>query len=131
MATVYRAKRRADGLVAALKIPQERYASEPRFLRRLHREAEVLKKLRHPNIVKVYEHGQAGSTHFIALELVDGPSLDELIADRRLNPELVLKVLLPVAEALKYMHDQGFLHRDLKPGNSWTSASPPARSSPG
>ncbi len=117
MATVYRARRRADGLVAALKIPQERYASEPRFLRRLHREAEVLKKLRHPNIIKVYEHGQAGRTHFIAMELVDGPSLDQLIADRRLNPELVRKVLLSVAEALKYMHDQGFLHRDLKPGN--------------
>ncbi len=117
MATVYRAKRRADGLVAALKVPQERYASEPRFLRRLHREAEVLKKLHHPNIVKVYEHGQAGSTHFLALELVDGPGLDELIADRRLDPELAVRVLLPVAEALKYMHDHGFLHRDLKPGN--------------
>ncbi len=117
MATVYRAKRRADGLVAALKVPQERYANEPRFLRRLHREAEVLKRLNHPNIVKVYEHGQAGSTHFLALELVDGPGLDELIADRRLTPELAVRVLLPVAEALKYMHDHGFLHRDLKPGN--------------
>jgi len=117
MATVYRAKRRADGLVAALKVPQERFANEPRFLRRLHREAEVLKRLNHPNIVKVYEHGQAGSTHFLALELVDGPGLDELIADRRLTPELAVRVLLPVAEALKYMHDHGFLHRDLKPGN--------------
>ncbi len=117
MATVYRAKRRADGLLAALKIPQERYANEPRFLNRLHREAEVLKRLQHPNIVRVYEHGKAGDTHFIAMELVEGPSLDKLIADRRLNPELAMKVLLPVAEALKYMHDQGFLHRDLKPGN--------------
>jgi len=117
MATVYRAKRRADGLVAALKIPQERYANEPRFLHRLHREAEVLKRLKHPNIIRVYEHGKAGDTHFIAMELVEGPSLDELIADRRLNPDLALKVLLPVAEALKHMHDQGFLHRDLKPGN--------------
>jgi len=117
MATVYRAKRRADGLVAALKIPQERYANEPRFLHRLHREAEVLKRLQHPNIIRVYEHGKAGDTHFIAMELVEGPSLDELIADRRLSPELALKVILPVAEALKHMHDQGFLHRDLKPGN--------------
>ncbi len=117
MATVYRAKRRADGLVAALKIPQERYANEPRFLHRLHREAEVLKRLKHPNIIRVYEHGKAGDTHFIAMELVEGPSLDELIADRRLTPGLALKVLLPVAEALKYMHNQGFLHRDLKPGN--------------
>ena len=117
MATVYRAKRRADGLIAALKIPQERYANETRFLHRLHREAEVLKRLKHPNIVRVYEHGKAGNTHFISMELVDGPSLDELITERKLSPELTLKILLPVAEALKYMHDQGFLHRDLKPGN--------------
>jgi len=117
MATVYQAKRWADDLVVALKVPQGRYAKEPRFLQRLHREAEVLKQLEHPNIVKVYEHGKAGDTHFIAMELVEGPSLDELIADRRLTPELALQILLPVAEALEYLHEQGFLHRDLKPSN--------------
>ena len=117
MAAVYRARRKADGLVAALKVPQERFAHEPRFLKRLHREAEVLRRLNHPNIVKVYEHGQAGKTHFIAMELIEGPGLDELIAERQLNPELAVKILKPVAEALNYLHRQGFLHRDLKPGN--------------
>lgn len=117
MATVYRAKRKADGLMAALKIPQDRYAHEPRFLRRLHREAEVLKRLDHPNVIKVYEHGKAGETHFIAMELVDGVSLEQLIEQRKLTPELALQILLPVARALKHIHAQGIIHRDIKPSN--------------
>ncbi len=117
MATVYKAKERKTGRLLALKVPQERFVGDPRFVRRFHREAEVLAKMDHPAIVKVYDHGQVDGVHFIAMEFLDGEGLDKLIEERRLSLRQAASILARVADALKHIHAQGIVHRDIKPGN--------------
>lgn len=117
MATVYKARTRSDGRMVALKIPQEKYVGDTRFVRRFHREAEVLAHLSHPNIVKVFDHGNVGDTHFIAMEFLDGEGLDRLIENRRLSIRSTVQIIARVAEALQHIHAQGIIHRDIKPGN--------------
>jgi serine/threonine-protein kinase len=117
MATVYKAKDKKTGRLVALKVPQERFVGDPRFVRRFHREAEVLAKLDHPSIVKVYDHGQVDGVHFIAMEFLEGEGLDKLIEERRLNLRQAAAILARVADALRHIHAQGIVHRDIKPGN--------------
>ncbi|AFV75425.1 protein kinase [Thermus oshimai] len=117
MATVYKAKDRKTGRLVALKVPQERFVGDPRFVRRFHREAEVLARMDHPNIVKVYDHGQLDGVHYIAMEFLEGEGLDKLIEERRLTLRQAAAILARVADALKHIHAQGIVHRDIKPGN--------------
>ncbi|WP_117237440.1 protein kinase domain-containing protein [Thermus sediminis] len=117
MATVYKAKDKKTGRLVALKVPQERFVGDPRFVRRFHREAEVLSRMDHPNIVKVYDHGQVDGVHFIAMEFLEGEGLDKLIEERRLSLGQTAAILARVAEALRHIHAQGIVHRDIKPGN--------------
>lgn len=117
MATVYKAKDKKTGRLVALKVPQERFLGDPRFVRRFHREAEVLAKMDHPNIVKVYDHGQVDGVDFIAMEYLEGEGLDKLIEERRLSLRQAAAILARVADALKHIHAQGIVHRDIKPGN--------------
>lgn len=117
MATVYKGRNKKDGRQIALKIPQEKYVGDPRFVRRFHREAELLAHLDHPGIVKVYDHGNQGDTHYIAMEFLDGEGLDRLIESKRLSIKSIVEVMFRVAEALQHIHAQGIIHRDIKPGN--------------
>ncbi|GIW34784.1 protein kinase [Meiothermus sp.] len=117
MATVYKGRSKKDGRLIALKIPQEKYIGDPRFVRRFHREAELLAHLDHPGIVKVYDHGNQGDTHYIAMEFLDGEGLDRLIENKRLGIRSIVEVMSRVAEALQHIHAQGIIHRDIKPGN--------------
>lgn len=117
MATVYKAKTKTEGRIVALKIPQEKYVGDPRFVRRFHREAELLAHLDHAGIVKVYDHGNHGDTHYIAMEYLDGEGLDRLIENRKLSIQSVVEIMARVAEALQHIHGQGIIHRDIKPGN--------------
>jgi len=117
MATVYKGRSKKDGRLIALKIPQEKYVGDPRFVRRFHREAELLAHLDHPNIVKVYDHGNQGDTHYIAMEFLDGEGLDRLIESKRLSIKSIVQIMSRVAEALQHIHAQGIIHRDIKPGN--------------
>ncbi|WP_457632771.1 protein kinase domain-containing protein [Oceanithermus desulfurans] len=117
MASVYKARRKSDGRMVALKIPQEKFVSDTRFVKRFHREAEVLQKLKHPNIVRVYDHGAFGDTHYIAMEFLDGEELDRLIENRRLTVPAAINIMRHVADALRHIHAQGIIHRDIKPGN--------------
>lgn len=117
MATVYKGRSKKDGRLVALKIPQEKYIGDPRFVRRFHREAELLAHLDHPGIVKVYDHGNQGDTHYIAMEFLDGEGLDRLIENKRLGIRSIVEVMSRVAEALQHIHAQGIIHRDIKPGN--------------
>ena len=117
MASVFKAKRHADSAIVALKIPMEQYVADAKFIRRFHREAEVALRLNHKNIVKTFEHGSQGIKHFMAMEYLDGRSLEDFITKDELDFEVSVGVLKSVVEALKHIHEAGIIHRDIKPAN--------------
>ncbi len=117
MASVFRARRTSDGQVVALKVPMEQYVADAKFIRRFHREAEVAQRLNHGNIVRTFEHGSLGTQHFMAMEYVDGRSLEGYIESSELTIDLSVQVMTRVVEALQHIHQAGIIHRDIKPGN--------------
>ncbi len=117
MASVFRAKRVQDGQLVALKVPMEQYVADAKFIRRFHREAEVAQRLDHVNIVRTFEHGSLGPQHYMAMEYVDGRSLEGYIEGGDLTIELSVAVMQRVAIALQHIHAAGIIHRDIKPAN--------------
>ncbi|WP_135228580.1 protein kinase domain-containing protein [Deinococcus fonticola] len=117
MGSVYRARRRQDGRVVALKVPQEKYLADAKFVKRFYREAEVLKRFNHPNIVKVYDYRMQDPEHYIAMEFLDGESLEHLLEDRPLTFGQSVQMLRAMADALRHIHMQNVVHRDIKPAN--------------
>jgi serine/threonine protein kinase len=107
-----------EGQPAAVKVLFPHLAGEEGFRVRFEAEIESLKKLRHPNIVRLYGYGEEKGTLFYAMELVDGTSLeDELRGQRRFTWREVTKIAIQLCRALKHAHDHGVIHRDLKPAN--------------
>ena len=117
MASVYKARRRSDGQVVALKIPMEQYVADAKFIRRFHREAEVAQRLDHVNIVHTYEHGSLGIKHYMVMEFVDGRSLESFIEANELELGLSIEIMKLVVGALIHIHSVGIIHRDIKPAN--------------
>ena len=117
-ATTYLANRNRDLLPVALKIPHENLLHTPEFVERFFREGSLGATIHHPNIVRIYEVGQVGSCPFIAMELIEGVTLDGYLKDHEfmaLRP--ALEVTRGIALALDYAHVKGIVHRDLKPAN--------------
>jgi Tol biopolymer transport system component/predicted Ser/Thr protein kinase len=117
MGSVYRAVDLRLGRAVALKLLRPDAAASPGERERLLREAQAASALAHPNIVTVYEVDEADGLPFIAMELVEGRRLDELIPPAGLAPDEALRYALPIAEALERAHQEGIVHRDLKPRN--------------
>lgn len=117
MASVYRAKRKSDGKMVALKIPMEQYVADAKFIRRFHREAEVAGRLDHVNIVRTFDHGSLGIRHYMVMEFVDGRSLESYIEGEELDIPLSTEVMGLVVRALQHIHSAGIIHRDIKPAN--------------
>jgi len=118
MSTVYRARRRSDGTIVALKILRDQYVADREFLERFAREARAAETLTHPNVVRVFETGKDGDTYFIAMEYVDGIDLKvHLRRIGRLEAADAERIARSVCEALDYAHHQGIVHRDVKPQN--------------
>jgi serine/threonine-protein kinase len=117
MASVYKARRRSDGQIVALKIPMEQYVADAKFIRRFHREAEVAQRLNHVNIVRTYEHGSLGVKHYMVMEFVDGRSLESFIEADELDIGLSIDIMKLVVGALIHIHSAGIIHRDIKPAN--------------
>lgn len=118
MSTVYRARRRPDGLLVALKILRPQFGADRDFIERFAREARAAEALQHPNIVKVYESGREDDVHFIAMEYVDGLDLKaHLRRVGRLEPTDAERITRAVCDALEYSHREGIIHRDVKPQN--------------
>ena len=117
MASVYRARRRADDQIVALKIPMEQHVIDAEFIRRFHHEAEIARRLDHRNIVKTFDHGTLGIKHFIAMEFTEGRSLEVYIKTGDFDIELAIDITQFVVNALQHIHSFGFIHRDIKPAN--------------
>jgi eukaryotic-like serine/threonine-protein kinase len=100
----------------ALKVLHRRFAQDREFVERFRREAEAAASLSHPNIVAVFDRGDVEGTYYIAMQLLEGRSLKELI-DQGLTPEQSVGLIRQVLEAAGFAHRHGVVHRDLKPQN--------------
>ena len=118
MANVYLAEDAELGRPVAIKILNDRYANDDLFVERFHREAKSAAGLSHPNIVSIYDRGEAEGTYYIAMEVVDGKSLKETIrASGRLRPAQAIAYTRQILSALRFAHRNGIIHRDIKPHN--------------
>jgi serine/threonine-protein kinase len=118
MANVYLAEDEELGRRVAIKILNERYANDEQFVERFRREATAAAALSHPNIVSVYDRGAADGTYYIAMEVVEGKSLKELVQTRgRLAPRQAIEFTRQILAALRFAHRNGIIHRDIKPHN--------------
>ncbi|HET9163144.1 MAG TPA: PASTA domain-containing protein [Solirubrobacterales bacterium] len=100
----------------ALKVLHRRFAQDREFVERFEREAEAAAGLSHPNVVAVFDRGDVEGTHYIAMQLLEGRTLKELI-DQGLTPEQSVSLIRQVLEGAGYAHRHGVVHRDLKPQN--------------
>jgi serine/threonine protein kinase/tetratricopeptide (TPR) repeat protein len=117
MGEVYRARDTKLKREIALKLLPRDFARNPGALVRFEREARVLASLNHPNIVTVYEIGQDGGAVYIAMELVEGKTLDEILTSGPMPIRQILDVAAQVAAGLAVAHKSQIVHRDLKPKN--------------
>src|SRR5436305_10841630 len=118
MADVYLATDESLGRSVAIKILSDRYAQDDGFVERFRREASSAAGLNHPNIVAVYDRGEAESTYYIAMEYLDGPTLKDEIVRRAPLPEAeAIGWSTQALDALDYAHRRGVIHRDVKPHN--------------
>jgi len=118
MAVVYKAWQPSLRRYVALKVLLPYLGGDPEFIQRFQQEAIVAANLSHPHIVTIYEVGQQEGYIFIAMEYVEGKSLEQVILDQGALPlERAIRILRQVAEALDYAHKRRFLHRDIKPAN--------------
>jgi serine/threonine protein kinase/Flp pilus assembly protein TadD len=117
LSEVYRALDKQLGRTVALKILRGNAEIDPAADTRFLREAQHTSQLVHPNIATIYEYGRHEGTSFIAMEYLQGRTLDKVIRDQPLSYDEGLRVALEVARALELVHQNGLIHRDLKPGN--------------
>ena len=117
MGEVYRAEDTKLGREVAIKVLPETFTRDAERLARFEREARVLATLNHPNIAAIYEVGEAGGLHFLAMELAAGEDLGRWIGRGSIPVENAIAIALQIAEGLEVAHENGIVHRDLKPGN--------------
>lgn len=116
MAIVYRAHHPGLGIDVAVKVISTQFASDPNFVARFRLEAQSVARLRHPNILQVYDFGEDNGVAYLVSQYVDGGSLWDKLGSP-LSTHYVNQVATQVASALDYAHGHGILHRDIKPGN--------------
>ena len=118
MGSVFKAKHEKSGEDVAVKLIATQMSDEMRFRRRFHAEIETLKRLSHPNIVKLVGYGEEQGMLFYSMEYVAGETLQSIIRrDKKLPWTTTLDIAIQVCSALKHAHDFGVIHRDLKPAN--------------
>ncbi|MEA2441485.1 MAG: serine/threonine kinase PknH [Thermoleophilaceae bacterium] len=117
MGVVYEATQLSLNRTVALKLLAGQLGDDPAFRERFRREGLLQAQIDHPNIVTVYEAGDTDEGLFLAMRLVRGPNLKDMIVARELDAGRSLRILTPVSEALDAAHAEGLIHRDIKPQN--------------
>ena len=118
MAIVYRAFDLKTHQTVALKVLREEYENDAEYVERFRREAEVCRKLSHPNVVNMIGHGTAGGISYIAMEYVDGKTLKEMIQEQgSVEQGQAVRIALQILAALSHAHLRGIIHRDVKSQN--------------
>ncbi len=119
MATIYRAYQAALDRDVALKVIHPALKEDQAFLARLRREAQVVARMNHANIVDVYDYAisEQDGTPYIVMRFIEGKTLKEVVQESQLTPHQILDIMRPVADALAYAHSHGVLHRDVKLSN--------------
>jgi len=121
MGEVYRARDTRLGRDLAIKLLPAAFSANSDRLHRFEQEARSASALNHPNIVTIYELGQDGSSHYIAMELVEGKTLRDLLVSGLLPMRKTIDIAAQVAEGLTKAHEAGITHRDIKPANLMVS----------
>jgi len=117
MATVYKAYQPKLDRHVAIKVMHDTFAADPQFLARFEREARIVARLDHPNIVPVYDYDEYEGKPYLVMKYIEGVTLKDILRKNTLSSTETLNILGPVADALHYAHLQGVLHRDVKPSN--------------
>jgi serine/threonine-protein kinase len=118
MANVYLAEDQELGRRVAIKLLDERHAQDEQFVERFRREAESAAGLSHPNVVSIYDRGEAEGTYYIAMEYLEGKTLKELLVSRGPTPvRVAIDYTRQILSALDFAHRAGIVHRDIKPHN--------------
>src|SRR5262249_53390312 len=115
MGVVFKARHKSLDRIVALKLLQSHGTGDER--ERFDREAQAVARLRHPNIVQIYEIGETAGQAFVALEFVDGQSLARRLHGTPLPPVQAAALVETLARAMQYAHEKRVIHRDLKPSN--------------
>jgi serine/threonine protein kinase len=117
MATVFKAYHANLDRYVALKVLHPAFMEDPNFRARFQREARVVAKLEHPNIIPVYDFAEHDGKTYLVMKFVEGETLKAQLQKRPLTPEEGVELIETVGEALAFAHKQGILHRDVKPSN--------------
>jgi serine/threonine protein kinase len=117
MATIFKAYQTTLERYVALKIMHPALKEDRSFVMRLQREATVIAKLNHSNIVAVHDFREHEGVPFLVLQFIEGKTLKDVLKEQKLNKQQILNIIRPVADALSYAHARGVLHRDVKPSN--------------
>jgi serine/threonine protein kinase len=117
MAGVYKAVHRL-GQVVAIKVLPPSKAKDPQILGRFQREARLAAKLKHPNVVRSFQVGEANGLHYLVMEHLDGETLEDALQRRKRLPlNEAVRVIYQALTGLQHIHEQGLVHRDIKPAN--------------
>lgn len=120
--TVYEVRNLQLNRVEALKVLSQAFPMDD-ISQRFIQEAKVAASLDHPRIVKIYDFGQDAGTYWYSMQLVDGPTLADILdSGRTLDQTALARMAIPIMDALDYSHDRGVIHRDIKPANILFSA---------
>ncbi|MCS7167993.1 MAG: serine/threonine-protein kinase [Gemmatales bacterium] len=117
MGVVYRAVHVELKRVVAVKMILSGYLADAEQIRRFQQEARTAARIRHPNIVSVFDYGEAEGHHYFAMDYIAGTSLQQLIQQGPLPPEPAVRLVATIARAVAHLHEHGIIHRDLKPSN--------------